>query len=130
MSLIRHDIANREGRHDFDVSWHDPRPGAGTFTAVLRVRNEALSLPYVLPPLLRSVERVVLIDNGSDDGTPDIAEQVAKECAAEDRFTVLHYPFSVGRCGPEHLSIPQDSLHSLTYYYNWAFSQVDTRYGL
>lgn len=130
MTQTRQDFGNREGLHDFDIQWHDAEPGKGSFTAVLRVRNESASLPYVLPPLLRCVEHVVLIDNGSDDGTPDVARQSAKEGDAEDRLTVLDYPFSVGRCGPEHLSIPHDSVHSLTYYYNWAFSQVRTRYGL
>ena len=53
-----------------------PSAGAGRragatpgFTAVVRVRNEARSLPWVLPPLLRAVDRVVLVDNGSTDGT-------------------------------------------------------------
>ena len=130
MARKRGNLTNREGRRDFDVRWQDARPGAGTFTAVLRVKNEAASLPWVLPGLFRAVEAVVLIDNGSDDGTPDVAQQVAKEHDAADRLRVLDYPFSVGRCGPEHLGIPTDSVHSLTYYYNWAFSQVQTRYGL
>lgn len=130
MALKRRDHTNREGNSDFDVKWQDARPGAGTFTAVLRVKNEAASLPWVLPGLFRAVEAVVLIDNGSDDGTPDIAQQVAKEQDAQDQLRVLYYPFSVGRCGPEHRGIPTDSITSLTYYYNWAFSQVDTRYGL
>lgn len=129
-SRKRQDFVNREGNAEFAVSWRDARPGAGTFTAVLRVKNEATSLPWVLPGLFRSVEAVVLIDNGSDDGTPDIAQQVAKEHDAQDQLRVLHYPFSVGRCGPEHRAIPMDSITSLSYYYNWAFSQVDTRYGL
>ena len=130
MALTRRNVTNREGHRDFDVVWQDPRPGAGTFTAVLRVKNESASLPWVLPGLFRAVDAVVLIDNGSDDGTPDVAQQVAKEHDALEMLRVLDYPFSVGRCGPEHLAIPTDSITSLSYYYNWAFSQVDTRYGL
>jgi hypothetical protein len=130
MNLVRRDTRNVEDRPDFDIRWGEPQPDQGSFTAVLRVKNEARSLPWVLPGMFRAVDRVVLVDNGSDDGTPDLAQQVAKEEGADDRFEVLHYPFSIGRCGPEHLSIPAESVHSLTYFYNWSFSQVRTRYGL
>ena len=130
MSQRRRDFTNREGLTDFAVKWHNPEPGADTFTAVLRVKNEAESLPWVLPGLFRAVGQVVVIDNGSDDGTPEVAEQIAKEQDAQDLLRVLHYPFAVGRCGPDHLSIPPDSIHSLTYYYNWAFAHVETRYAL
>jgi glycosyltransferase involved in cell wall biosynthesis len=122
---------NREGREDYDITWHwagDQRSSG--FTAVMRVKNEARNLPFVLPALLRSVERVVLIDNDSDDGTSDVARRVAGELELTDRLRVLSYPFAVARCGSEHLNTAPDSVHSLTYYYNWAFSHVSTRYGM
>ena len=126
------DIANREGRPDYDVVWpwrarSAPAPGT---TAVLRVKNEARSLPWVLPPLLRTCDAAVLVDNESDDGTPDIARAVAAEHHATDRLTVTSYPFRVSRCGPEHLATPADSVHSLAYFYNWSFSLVPTSYSL
>jgi glycosyltransferase involved in cell wall biosynthesis len=127
---IRSDLTNRERQEEFDVVWHDPEPGMGTFTCVLRVKNEAQSLPWVLPGLFRVTDHLILVDNGSDDGTPDVARQVASEHGADDRLEVHDYPFSVARCGPEHLSVPEDSVHSLTYFYNWAFSHVRTRYNL
>ncbi len=124
-------INNLEGLSGFDVSWRwasgDLRPG---FTAVLRVKDEARNLPFVLPPLLRSLTQVLVVDNGSSDGTPDVARRVAAEAGASDRLEVISYPFQVSRCGPEHLQTPADSVHSLTYFYNWAFSHVDTTYSL
>lgn len=100
------------------------------FTAVVRVKNEASSIPFVLPPLLRAAERVILVDNDSSDGTPSLALDVAAKSGAAHRFEVLNYPFSVSRCGPEHLATAADSVHSLTYFYNWAFSHVRTTYAL
>ena len=47
-------------------------------TSVLRVKNEARSLPWVLPPLFRAVQQVVVVDNQSDDGTPEVARAVAE----------------------------------------------------
>lgn len=124
-------LTNLEGNSAYDVHWAwaegKPEPG---FTAVIRVKDEAQSLPWVLPPLFEAVSRVIVVDNGSTDGTPDIARGVAEEAGADDRFELLTYPFSVARCGSEHLGTPADSIHSLAYFYNWSFSHVRTAYSL
>lgn len=127
-TVLRTDIHNREGKEAFDVHWNDPRPDKPGVTAVLRVKNEARSLPWVLPGLLRVTDAIVLVDNGSDDGTPDVAVRVAEENGASEKLRVLEYPFQIARCGAEHLATPPDSVHSLTYFYNWSFSQVQTNY--
>jgi hypothetical protein len=125
-------VVNLEGDHDFDIDWKWARPEQlhKGFTAVVRVKNEAAALPWVLPPLLRAVRRVIVIDNNSTDGTPEVARETAAKADAADRLDVRTYPFSVSRCGPEHLGTPPDSVHSLTYFYNWAFSLVETTYAL
>ena len=96
----------------------------------MRVKDEARSLPWVLPPLLRAAAHVVLIDNGSTDGTPALARSLAAGARAEQRLDVLAYPFSIARCGSEHLATPAGSLHSLAHFYNWSFSHVRTGYAL
>ena len=122
---------NREGIEEYNIRWHwVTKPSASGFTAVLRVKDEARSLPWVLPPILRSVAHVVLVDNNSSDGTPQLAKKVAKEAGLEHKLEVHSYPFEVSRCGPEHLATYPDSVHSLTYFYNWSFSHVRTRYAL
>ena len=124
-------MTNREGSDEYALRWNWVEGPAGSgLTAVLRVKNEARSLPWVLPGLLRSVERAVLVDNGSTDGTPELAEEVAAEAGMGDKLRVLSYPFDVSRCGPEHLATRPDSVHSLTYFYNWSFSHVRTRHAL
>lgn len=124
-------LTNLEGQGDFVVrwAWADRRPEPG-FTAVVRVKNEARPLPWVLPPLLDATARVVLVDNGSTDGSAEIAREVAAEAGAADRLEVHEYPFDVARCGEEHLSTRAESVHSLAYFYNWAFSHVRTSYAL
>lgn len=99
-------------------------------TTVLRVKDEAISLTRALPPLLRATEAVILVDNQSTDGTPDVARRVAADLGRESRLQVLSYPFDVSRCGPDHLATPPDSVHSLAYFNNWAFSHVSTTYAL
>ena len=124
-------LTNLEGETDFNVRWGwadgDPAPG---FTAVLRARDEARTLPWSLPPLLCAVERVVLIDNGSTDGTADVARELAAGLGLGDRLEVHDYPFAVARCGDEHLGTPAGSVHSLAYFYNWSFAHVRTAYAL
>jgi hypothetical protein len=122
---------NREGLSEYAVRWNWVEDSSGSgFTAVLRVKDEARSLPWVLPGVLRSVEQTIVVDNGSTDGTPEVAREVAEQSGYAERLEVLSYPFSVSRCGPEHLWTYPDSVHSLTYYYNWSFSHVRTRYAL
>ena len=61
---------NREGLEEYAIRWNwVDGPSSSGFTAVLRVKNEARSLPWVLPGVLRSVEQTIVVDNGSTDGT-------------------------------------------------------------
>ncbi len=74
-------------------------------TSVLRVKNEARSLPWVLPPLFRAVQHVVVVDNQSDDGTPEVARAVADQAGAGDRLIVTGVPVQrqpVRRRAPRH----------------------------
>ena len=116
---------NLEGHADFNLRWGwEDGPLSPGLTAIVRVRNEARALPWTLPPLLRAVDRVTLVDNGSTDGTARVAREIAPE------VEVVSYPFAVARCGAEHLSTPETSVHSLAYFYNWSFAHARTGYAL
>jgi Sulfotransferase family len=123
-------LTNIEERADLNVRWGWAQELRHGFTAVLRVKNEARPLPWVLPPLLRAVDRVVVVDNGSTDGTATVARRVAAEEGAADRLEVLSYPIPIARCGEEHLGTSPWSIHSLAYFYNWSFAHVRTTYAL
>ncbi|MEG3614540.1 hypothetical protein [Isoptericola haloaureus] len=124
-------IPTLEGHSDYDVRWAwESGPLEEGMTAVLRVKDEAQSLPFVLPPLFEATQRVVVVDNQSTDGTPEVARTTAERCGAADRLFVTEYPFAVSRAGSEHLATPPRSVHSLTHFYNWSFSHVTTRYSM
>lgn len=125
-------LTNLEGHTDFDIVWPWAAGRGGLArgaTAVLRVKNEQPGLRFVLPPLLRACGHVLLVDNGSDDGTPEEALRVATESGLAQKFTLKEYPFEVARAGAEHLDVHERSVHSLAYFYNWCFSHVRTRYS-
>jgi hypothetical protein len=113
-----HGLTNLEGHEEFDIVWPWNQPGGlrRGATAVLRVKNEAPGLRFVLPPLLRACDHVLLVDNGSDDGTGEEALRVAAEHGLSDRFTLKEYPFQVARAGAEHLAVNERSVHSLAYF--------------
>ena len=122
--------ANLEGEVDFNVRWGwEEGPLQAGMTAIVRVKNEARALPWTLPPVLRAVDRVVLIDNGSTDGTASVAAAVAEEAGAAP-LDIARYPFTVAHCGAEHVSTPEASVHSLAFFYNWSFAHVRTSYAL
>lgn len=124
-------IRNLEGIDEYDVVWtwehEEPLPG---MTAVLRVKNEARNLPFVLPPLFDAVDHVVIVDNQSTDGSAHVARDTAAQLGVADRLTIADYPFDVSRCGSEHLVTPVRSVHSLTHFYNWSFAKVRTSYSM
>lgn len=124
-------LANLEGHTDFDITWPWTRPGGlrPGATAVLRVKNEEPSMPFVLPPLLRACDHVVVVDNGSTDATSAVSLAAAEAIGRADKLTLLDYPFEVARAGKEHLAVHELSVHSLSYFYNWCFAQVRTSYS-
>ena len=125
-----HGLKNLEGHADFDIVWPwNDGPQTRGATAVLRVKNEAESMRFVLPPLLRACDHVLLVDNNSTDGTGEAALAVAASHDLAAKFTLKEYPFDVARAGAEHLAVPEQSVHSLAYFYNWCFSHVRTRYS-
>lgn len=72
----------------------EPAPGAWPdVVAVVPARNEAGILPETLPTLLAQEYpgsfRVILVDDGSDDGTGTLAAELGEKAAAEHRGTEL-----------------------------------------
>jgi glycosyltransferase involved in cell wall biosynthesis len=78
----------------------DEVPLRRDFTVVIPAYNEAPVVPDLVRELRASFEthgldgEVILVDDGSDDGTGDLAE---KEAAGWDRFRVLRHKTNLGK---------------------------------
>ena len=106
-------------------------------SAVLRIKNEEDKIYYSLGSILAIFDEIVVVDNGSQDRTPEIVRTFKQRYDSTNKIRFYSYPFKLARCGPENAISPEDSVHSLCYYYNWSLSkcseelcvQVGWRYG-
>ena len=127
--LTRRRIAfrNREGHREFDFVLHPRRKRQG-ISAMIRAKNESAKIVNCISSILPVFEQIVFIDNGSTDDTRNLVLQLKAHADSSNKIRVLDYPFSIARCGKEHFDCPEDSIHSLVYYYNWCLSHCTCTY--
>ena len=91
--------------------------------AMLRVKNEEDNIQAVLLSCLKVFDEIVVVDNNSNDATLAIVSIVrATHPSFAEKIKVYSYPFDVARCGQENYDCPENSVHSLAYYYNYCLS--------
>jgi hypothetical protein len=120
-------FSNREGIRNFDfvLSPNRKRPGV---SALLRLKNEEEKIFHCLASIYELFDEIIVVDNGSQDHTLEIIRRFKSERDQQDKMKVYLYPFRIARCGLEHSATAEDSLHSMTYYSNWALSCCLCRY--
>lgn len=92
-------------------------------SAMLRVKNEEDNIKAVLLSCLKVFDEIVVVDNNSNDATLAIVSIVRSSSPSfAEKIKVFSYPFDVARCGQENYDCPEDSVHSLAYYYNYSLS--------
>ena len=93
MKLSDDEFDNRE-THASPTDGHRTPRGV----IVLPTFNEALNLPHLVPRLLQQPGvDILIVDDGSPDGTGDLAEELAREHAP--RVSVIHRTTKSGRGG-------------------------------
>jgi glycosyltransferase involved in cell wall biosynthesis len=97
-------------------------------SAMLRVKNEEVRIAACLQSMYELFDEIVLIDNGSTDRTLEIAQEFILKHDQSEKIRIEKYPFTVSRCGTENEATPQNSVHSLAYYYNWCLSKCQYTY--
>ena len=96
-------------------------------SCMLRVKNEEKKVWSCLNSIFPVFDEIVFIDNGSTDNTLSIVKDFISKNKAEN-IVVYHYPYHISRCGEEHHLTPDNSIHSLVYYYNFCLSKCHYSY--
>lgn len=90
---------------------------------MLRVKNEERRITACLASIVSVFDEIVVVDNGSTDRTAELLREFVEESGHKAAIRLFSYPFAIARCGEEHAATPEDSVHSLAYYYNWCLSR-------
>lgn len=101
------------------------RGQAAGASAMLRVKNEEKRIQSCIDSIIDVFDEVVVIDNASSDSTLEIVLSLMNVEKYAKKIKVFSYPHIVARCGQEHSKTPEDSVHSLAYYYNWSLSKCN-----
>lgn len=101
------------------------RPGISAF---IRAKNEENKIWACLLSIIDAFDEIVFIDNQSEDATLNIVHDFKTQHDPTDKIKVTSYPFSVARCGSDHLRTPEDSVSNLAYFYNYTVSHCTCRY--
>lgn len=120
---------NREWITEFDISqeafsFEKRKNGISLFA---RLKNSQDYLEESIESHIHIVDEIVLVDNNSDDRTQEICQKM------RDKYPdkVKYYPYTpkVYVYGHEKWSeIPNDSVASMAYYYNWTLSKTTYKY--
>lgn len=93
---------------------------------VARLKNWDDFLEEVIESYLSFVDEIILVDNLSTDKTKEICLKLQKKYP--DKIKFYTYPYEVVPPWKENEKVSENSIHSLTYYYNWSFSKAKYKY--
>jgi hypothetical protein len=109
------------GRTLRDLDLNDRR-----ISAMVRVKNEEEFLFASVDSIARAVDEIVLIDNRSTDGTPEVMEDLAR--AHGPKVVLLSYPHEIRKVGRETWELASNpstahSPHLSSTYYTWCLDR-------
>lgn len=108
---------NREGYTEFNIDpdrWKNRKPG---LSAMVRLGDEDEWVGYCIKSILPWFDEIVCVLNDSQDDTEEIVRSFDSP-----KITVYQYPFRHWPNGDGFKDQPANSIHSKTYYANWALS--------
>jgi hypothetical protein len=97
--------------------------GERRISAMVRARNEEEFLRPAVESIVAAVDEVVLVENQSDDRTPEIAAKLAEE--HPEKVRLLEYPHRIARVGSQQrdASDGRGELRSIHEHCNWVLER-------
>lgn len=94
-----------------------------------RLRDSSLYLEKVIEAHLPYLDEIVLVDNNSQDNTWEICQSLYKKYP--EKIRIFQYLPEVYRLWTdEYQTCPENSVHDMSYYYNWTLSQTSCQYAM
>jgi len=121
-------LKNKEGFTDFDIprSWFTEEKKLG-ISGIARLKNSADFLEPVAEAFLPYLDEIILVAEQANDGTNEICEKLAEKYPEKIRY--YFYPHQIIFRDYDGDEPPtSDSIHSFSYFTNWAFSKSTYKY--
>lgn len=103
-------------------------------SGLMRVKNEASFLERCVESCINALDELIIVYNDCTDGSDIIIKRL--ESAYPGKIKAYEYPhhiYGVGLTSEEYAlakSLPEDSVHLLCNYYNFALSKVSYQYAI
>ena len=124
-----HGLKNIEGLGERDIKQISSEGRRKWISGFARLRDSALYLEKVIEAHLPYLDEIVLVDNNSQDNTWEICQSLQKRYP--EKIKNFHYLPEVYRLWTdEYKTCPENSVHDMSYYYNWTLSQTSCQYAM
>ncbi len=122
-------LKNIEGLGERDIKQISSEGRKQWISGFARLRDSALYLEKVIEAHLPYLDEIVLVDNNSQDNTWEICQSLQGK--HPEKIRIFQYLPEVYRLWTdEYQTCAENSVHDMSYYYNWTLSQTSCQYAM
>lgn len=96
-------------------------------SAFARLKNGEDFLEETIRSHLPFFDEIILVDNNSEDSTLEICQKMVAEFPDKIKFYVYE-PIVYSLGSKEYKAVANDSVHCMSYYYNWTLAKTTYKY--
>lgn len=114
-------LKNYEGIKDYFINPSYLQNRKTGISAILRIKNEEEFIKPCILSIINFFDEITIGLNDCTDNTPYIVKKLA---LSHSKIKVFKYNFKLNHIGGGHNSIPYNSVHDCSYFYNWLMSKT------
>lgn len=122
---------NKEGKSEWNISQSafSSKARKKGISGFARLKNSEIYLEKVIEAHLPYLDEIILVDNNSKDSTWKICQRLQNQYP--NKIKIFQYLPEVYKLGSEaYRCWSADSLHDMSYYYNWTLAQTSYQYAI